>query len=226
MESSVNPIIAESSGWRAAFYLGVEVTSISTDDIVQASRRTKPSHGERQRRVVVEVFRGAGGIFPRGALGARYTTGGESLNFSVATISEMWTTPGQHFDSVLSTPMVVGLPREFADAVVDGLLAASDRLKILAGDFEVDFAAYDEVNSSPCAFEHAARLLLWAVAYLESGEAVDSRALRAELDSWSHISEERTPHFQSISHVSVGPIRPNGVANLIARGAFVRLEGS
>jgi hypothetical protein len=185
VESSVNPVLAQSSGWRVVVSPDFVYETFGADEVLHASKSAKPSENSgRERHIVVEVYRGVGGIFPRAALGARFLAGGDMLNVSVATIREMHALPTGDFHSLLSTPMSIGLPREFADGIVRGLILDTDEQATPAGDLDVDFAAYDHVNSSPYAFEHVARLLIWTIARQETGEGVDSAAVKHQLDSW------------------------------------------
>jgi hypothetical protein len=185
VEPFVNPIVVQVAGWRAAVSLNATYHAFTAHAFMRASKDALRSRSStRGQKVIVEVYRGAGGIFPRATLGARYRPGGDKLNVTVAMIGDMYANPVGDFGSALSTPMTIGLPQEFGDAVLHGLISSRDENNTPAGDLTVDFAAYDEVNSSPYAFEHAARLLIWAFAQPESGRQIDSSALISELETW------------------------------------------
>jgi hypothetical protein len=78
--------------------------------------------------------------------------------------------------SRLSRPLVPGLPPEFAQATLDGLV----RVPVAwdsGGFLVVDRAGYDEVESSPVAFELAGGLLVLALLARLRGTDIDVSAL-------------------------------------------------
>jgi hypothetical protein len=190
----VNEIVTHAAGWHVAISLDATYVTFAPESFMHATRDAGRSGGStNERRAVVEVCRGAGGIFPRAAPGARYSPGGHTLTIIVATIGDMCASAVGDFASVLATPMTIGLPQEFGNAVLNGLTSFSDGTKTPTGDLNVDFAAYDEVNSSPYAVEHAARLLLWVFAQHESRHEIDSCALVTELETrWATTNPGRS----------------------------------
>ncbi|WP_328364842.1 hypothetical protein OG800_34130 [Streptomyces sp. NBC_00445] len=66
--------------------------------------------------------------------------------------------------SELGRPLVAGLPRDFADAVLDGLARDTGVGALPAGLLRVDRAGFDEEGSSEMAFKLAGELLRCVVA--------------------------------------------------------------
>ena len=93
------------------------------------------------------------------ALGGGELRHADGLHFYVAQPSERMTVGARaSCPSSLSKPLVPGLTRELAQAVLDGLV----RVPVTpqhCGQLTVDRAGYDEVESSPFVFERAAGLL-------------------------------------------------------------------
>jgi hypothetical protein len=68
--------------------------------------------------------------------------------------------------------LVPGLPPEFAQAALDGLARVPAQWDS-GGLIVVDRAAYDEVDSSPVAFEFASRLLVLTLLARLAGSDLD-----------------------------------------------------
>ncbi|WP_030976647.1 hypothetical protein [Streptomyces sp. NRRL S-1824] len=66
--------------------------------------------------------------------------------------------------SELGRPLVAGLPRDFADAALDGLSGDTGVGALPAGLLRVDRAGFDEAGSSEMAFQLAGNLLRCVVA--------------------------------------------------------------
>ncbi len=144
------------------------------------ARRAAPEGSGRPVRVLVEVQRRFGGLAPRALLGARFlpvpTTdivfevdcapGGASA----ACPSRLW-----------SRPFTVGLPEEFASAVLDALLA--DATPWPAGVLRVDRAGFDEIESSEVVFGQAAGVLACAMAAMLREQDLEA-AVRAVMGTW------------------------------------------
>lgn len=81
--------------------------------------------------------------------------------------------------SRLWTPLIPGLPDEFAQSVVDGFI----RRPLPAGRIVVDRAAFDPVESTPLAFELAAELLAIVLHAMLMGREVEQSA-RAAIEAW------------------------------------------
>jgi hypothetical protein len=80
------------------------------------------------------------------------------------------------YASLLKGVLVPGLPPEFAQATLDGVVRVPAHRD--SGDLiVVDRAAYDEVDSSPVAFEFAGGLLVLALLARLAGSDLDLSGL-------------------------------------------------
>ncbi|MDQ0240872.1 hypothetical protein [Arthrobacter bambusae] len=134
----------------------------------------------RPVRAVVEIVRHGGGLMPRALLGGAFTPSedGAELLIEVQTSGED-DTGKPSCKSRLWTPLIPGLPGEFAQSVVDGFI----RRPLPAGRIVVDRAAFDPVESSPLAFELAAELLAIVLHAMLVGREVEKSA-RAAIEAW------------------------------------------
>jgi hypothetical protein len=103
-------------------------------------------------RAIVEVRRGAGGVIPRALLGGEMRHAGRGARqVRVGQSSTMTLGASRTYASLLKGVLVPGLPPEFAQATLDGVVRVPAHRD--SGDLiVVDRAAYDEVDSSPVAF--------------------------------------------------------------------------
>jgi hypothetical protein len=94
-------------------------------------------------------------VLPRALMGGEIRlTGSEARVMKVGQSAEMTLGAARTCPSRFRGPLVPGLPPEFAQATLDGLVRAS--VEWHSGGFLlVDRGAYDEVDSSPVAFELA-----------------------------------------------------------------------
>lgn len=106
---------------------------------------------------------------PRALLGGVFTPdGGKELLVEVFTSGRG--SQGQPTcESRLSSPLIPGLPDEFAHSVVGGLVGG----RLSGGRVIVDRAAFDPVESSPMAFGLAAGLLSVVLESLSEGRDVE-----------------------------------------------------
>ncbi|MGB3442606.1 MAG: hypothetical protein WBA97_28010 [Actinophytocola sp.] len=115
----------------------------------------------REARAVVEVLRALGGMRMRALLGATFVPDPAS------TVTVIEVPEGEPLGrdspatcvSELGTPLMPGLPSDFAGAVADGLAAAARATPLPPGTLRVDRAGHDEVDSAEMAFTLAAGLL-------------------------------------------------------------------
>lgn len=154
--------------------------SFGVTRIVRESLAGVPTMSElRPARASVEILRQGGGLMPRALVGGSYTPGNGELLIEVQS-------SGEHADgnascvSQLSRSLVPGLPDEFSQSVIDGLV----RRPLPSGRILVDRAAFDPVESSPLAFELAAELLA-SVLYAVSAELDVEQTAREALEGWS-----------------------------------------
>lgn len=114
-------------------------------------------------RAVVEVRRRAGGISPRALVGGQLSQTGENLRVirvgqsGKLTLGELGTC-SSGFEN--ATSLVPGMPPEFAQPVLDGLVENPSGLPVGGTLLVVDRSSYDEINSSAYAFRFASSVLL------------------------------------------------------------------
>jgi hypothetical protein len=123
-------------------------------------------------RAMVEVRRGAGGVIPRALIGGEMRrTGRSARQVRVGQSSKMTLGAARTCASLFRGMLVPGLPPEFAQAALDGVVRVPAQWD--SGDLVVDRAAYDEVDSSPVAFEFAGGLLVLALLARLAGSDLD-----------------------------------------------------
>jgi hypothetical protein len=123
---------------------------------------------------MVEILRQSGGMSPRALIGGTWTPRVDDgllveVGFSGRGLGGVPTCV-----SVLSRPLVPGLPEEYAQPVVDALLDAG----LPSGRIVIDRAGHDPVDSSPSAFRAAAELL--AVVLVAESVGGDVEAIAGE----------------------------------------------
>jgi hypothetical protein len=124
-------------------------------------------------RAIAEVRRGAGGVIPRALIGGEMRhTGRGARQVRVGQSSKMTLGAARTCASLFRGMLVPGLPPEFAQAALDGVVRVPAQWD--SGDLiVVDRAAYDEVDSSPVAFEFAGGLLVLALLARLAGSGLD-----------------------------------------------------
>jgi hypothetical protein len=128
-------------------------------------------------RAVVEVRRRAGGLIPRAVAGGEMRLRGEGKrSLRVGQSAAMTLGAQATYSSRIRGILVPGLPPAFANAVLDGLVAAAAWES--PGVLIVDRGAYDEVESAPLAFKLAADVLVLALLARLSGTELDLSSLR------------------------------------------------
>lgn len=128
-------------------------------------------------RAVVEVRRKAGGVLPRALVGGEIRlTGSETRLLKVGQSAQMTLGAAKTCPSLLGRALVPGLPPEFAQATLDGLMRVPTTWDS-GGLLVVDRGGYDEVESSPVAFELAGGLLILALLAQLRGTEIDLSAL-------------------------------------------------
>ena len=149
-------------------------------DIIEWRRAQRPAGGVAKNaselRITVETLRRFGGHAAAALLGGRFRVGaGDQTAIEVGV--------GVGFDaadrattcsSSLFRRFIVGLPDEFADGVMDGLLNAE---LLPAGVLTIDRAGFSEMDSSALAFRQAAALLVVALTARLAGESAEDAAL-------------------------------------------------
>ncbi|WP_427175219.1 hypothetical protein [Arthrobacter sp. 92] len=171
-----------SLGTRRASVIDDEPTaSFALGTVILESVQTKSARDTfRPVRAVVEILRHSGGLMPRALLGGAFTPSEDEadLLIEVQTSGE-GSTGKPSCKSHLWTPLIPGLPDEFARSVVDGFI----RRPLPVGRIVVDRAGFDPVESSPLAFELAAELLAIVLHAMLMGGEVEQSA-RAAIEAW------------------------------------------
>ncbi len=80
-------------------------------------------------------------------------------------------------DSLMGPPLVVGLPDEFVDSLLQGLRESANILEVRAGILVVASGGYDEVHSSAIAFRFAGSVLAWGVAQFAENHLITAAGL-------------------------------------------------
>lgn len=134
-------------------------------------------------RAVVEVAALTGGVRPRGLIGGSFTPAAtDQLALHVHHTGALGFGVPPDCPSLLSgRPLVVGLPAQFAEAAIDGLVRVTCRTSLPSGTLTVDRAGHDEVESSQVVFEKAAGILRCVLAAAHLGSLPDGDELRALL---------------------------------------------
>jgi hypothetical protein len=131
-----------------------------------------PASGTSAVRAVVEVRKRGGGVRPRAAVGGELRSSDGARVFRVGQSVAMTLGSAKTYPSKLSGTMVPGLPPEFAQAALGGLVRGRAQWSS-GGLLVVDRGAYDEVDSSPVAFGLAAGMLLLALVARLDGTDLD-----------------------------------------------------
>lgn len=155
-------MVVEVGAWRASVHLGVVSFEFEDSDrLLERDFATRPAVDERS--AVVEIRRIAGGMNPWALLSGRFVHDRTEW-FSIVVPHS-----GAFPDACRSTSvgnlgrrLCVGLPEEFAQAVVDGLVRFEPENRP-AGRLEVAGGGFDLVDSSESIFEVAGGLLKWAL---------------------------------------------------------------
>lgn len=136
--------------------------------------------GGRRARAVVEILKQGGGLAPRALLGGEFVPANDDGLIIEVTVLTDLTASVPSCRSQLWRPLMAGLPPEFAQSVIDGIV----RRPLPSGRLVVDRAGHDPVESSPLAFELAAELLSAVLAGLAQSEEIEE-IVRQDIIRWS-----------------------------------------
>ena len=132
-------------------------------------------------RAFVELVRRFGGLTARALVGGEFTGGGDQALIEVSVMQE--TGAARPVRSHLGRHLyAAGLPAEFADAVLQGLLLAGSELP--AGVLVIDRGAVDDEGSSSVVFRQAAQLLREALLVLPQDAGAIEGHVRAVMATW------------------------------------------
>jgi hypothetical protein len=157
-----------------------EMAAYLVDDWLEWSEAGPPSaavRGTSAARAVVEVRGRSGGVVPRAVVGGEMQPSDLGIQmFRVGQSAGMTLGAARTYLSRIGGALVPGLPPEFAQAVLDGLVRVPVQWDS-GGVLVVDRGAYDEVDSSPVAFELAAGILVLVLLARWSGTVLDVSAV-------------------------------------------------
>jgi hypothetical protein len=132
-------------------------------------------------RAFVELVRRFGGLTARALVGGEFSGGGDQALIEVSVMDE--TVAARPVRSHLGRHLyAAGLPAEFADAVLQGLLLAGNELP--AGVLIVDRGAVDDEGSSSFVFRQAAQLLREVLLVLPRDAGAVEERVRAVIATW------------------------------------------
>ena len=155
-------------------------------DAIEWRRAQRPASGvvtdASDVRMMVEILRRFGGHAAAALLGGRFrpSAGGETMIEVGVGVGYDAADRSTTCSSELYRRFIVGLPDEFADGVMDGLLTGE---LLPAGVLTIDRAGFSEIDSSAIAFRLTADLLVTALAARLAGESVEDAA-RNVVSSW------------------------------------------
>ncbi|HET9731999.1 MAG TPA: hypothetical protein VFP54_04925 [Acidimicrobiales bacterium] len=133
--------------------------------------------------VTVEVRLRAGGMAPCALVGARFVSSDRAdTELAVGHSAELAEGVRPSCVGLLGRSLVSGLPKEFAEGVLNGLVRVEAPLP--PGRLEVVAAGYDDVDSSEFAFERAAGLLRHVLSDLASNKEFGAPAIAEVLREW------------------------------------------
>lgn len=172
------PIIEQSGAWRVAVS---DVEPLAAFEPIRWLRKTAIANvagsGASDVTAMVEMARVGGGQLPRALAGGEFRAGsGSAVVLEVGATGDLTLgAPRACPSSLLSKPLVAGLPDEFAHSVLAGMVAVVDSSILPPGVLRLSFAGYDEVDSSPDAFERVGRCLAFVI-----GAMCSSRGLTVD----------------------------------------------
>jgi hypothetical protein len=134
-------------------------------------------------RLTLELSRGLGGMIMRALIGAEFLPGRDATHLEVLTAAAPFDSGVEPTcTSSLGKPLIPGLPKDFAHAVLAGLEKESTQDPLPAGTLRIDRAGYDLMGSSEAAFFQVASLLRSAFSAMAAGRIVAAR-LTARVNS-------------------------------------------
>lgn len=124
------------------------------------------------RSATLELRRAAGGVMPWALLGATYEPNDSgALTIRVAHSGEVASAPLHEGAGLLGRPLACGLPKEFAEATLDGLIPIRSGAQPLRTTRH-RWRWLRRGDSSQFAFEHAASLLKWVLLGVSPDDAL------------------------------------------------------
>lgn len=143
--------------------------AVRTDELSAAyvgtdvMRRERPGSARQSRatQVVVELRQAFGGMIMRALVGAEFSPNqqGSVTVFEVPFGGPLGLGAVAECASELGGPLVAGLPRDFAAALLDGLTGQDPDESLPSGLLRIHRAGFDEIGSSEMAFRLAGGLL-------------------------------------------------------------------
>ena len=173
-------VLAGAGGRRAAVRIGGSLCPYSAESRLEASLPSSPSAKSFAKRISVEIARNAGSMMPWSCLSVElraYPT--NSLRLVVPHTGST-RLAGIECQGLLGRRMVLGLPLEFAQGVLDEWMSLTAPV---SGSLTVIGSAYDPVNSARNSYREAARLAMWVAVEIHEGNEIQQDRLSSFLVS-------------------------------------------
>lgn len=180
----MKPVITGAGRWRIAVSAPPAAAAFAADRWLRESVPARGNPASSAVAVAVEVLRVGSGVTPRALVGGAFEPGGSLLRLDVGSSGDLTSGAPAHCASLLGRPLVSGLPEEFAQAALDGLVRIAGSVSLPPGALRIDAAAYDEADSSSLAFERAAGALAWVIEQKYQPDGVLPEALSALVGAW------------------------------------------
>jgi hypothetical protein len=157
-------IVAGVGAWRIAVSDYLEPTAeFDSDHWLRLSAPARRASASASLAVTVEVMRSGSGVVPRALVGGTLQPHGTESLIEIGSTGDLTQGLPRVCASSFGHPLVAGLPEEFAHAALDGLARVVDVVTLPPGVLTIRTGGYDEVDSSPIAFERAAGALGWVL---------------------------------------------------------------
>jgi hypothetical protein len=157
------------------------LAALEPSEVRRASAGVADGEFPGRARAFVELVRRFGGLTARALVGGEFTGGGDQALIEVSVMHG--TGAARPVRSHLGRHLyAAGLPAEFADGVMQGLLLAGSELP--AGILVIDRGAVDDEGSSSVVFRQAAQLLREVLLVLPQDAEVMEERVRAVMATW------------------------------------------
>lgn len=181
----MTPVAVRVGPWQIAVSDRVEPTAqFDTDRWLRLSARAASASASASASVTVEVLRSGSGVAPRALVGGTFQPQGSGLVIEVGSTGGLTEGAPRACESSFDRPLVVGLPEEFAQAALDGLARVVDALTLPPGVLTICAGGYDEVDSSPLAFERAAGAVGWVLQEIYTPNGLQVSNLTEMIGVW------------------------------------------
>ena len=158
------------------------LAALEPSEVRRASAAVADGEFPGRARAFVELVRRFGGLTARALVGGEFTGGGDQVLIEVSVMEGAGAARPVRSHHLGRHLYAAGLPAEFADAVLQGLLLAGSEMP--AGILVIDRGAVDDEGSSSAVFRQAAQLLREVLLVLPQDTAVMEERVRAVMATW------------------------------------------